>query len=637
MKRTLLLIFAAFLAISVSGQVPDLNTRMSAPTKTKSTGDRGFLSTITDHGKPFDHRSVQWQKSSLKQAILYLQKLDSVYVEGFDSGTNQLELEDKYEFTYDASGNFASETAYTWNRDSEQWVPDWRDDYSYDAAGNLTEVLFSGWNSGTNDWALSDREEYIYQAGNLFQIVYSQWLEDEQDWYLNWMEEFSYDAGGNMVEEVFHSYNHDDEEWEAEWKLELSYDNGNITEEIAYEWDFFDEVWVEDFRYVNEYDGEGNPARTTLYEWEDDEWLEALRFEYVRDAEGKVTEIVYSGFEEDEWEPFFRTEYSYDANSNATEEVSSFYDGDDWLLFDKNEYTVNDSYLAEEVLTPYGFGFVFVFNNMLTGLDYFLHDGNDWNIDSRSTLYYSGLADVDPEDVTLVINISGNGSVTVDGEPYTEAISVDPNTELTLEAIADEGWIFIGWTGDLISSNASETVTMNLNKEINAIFAEVLEGQYTLIVNITGQGTVNVNGEPYTEPVIIDEDTEVTLEAIPDEGYEFFEWSGDLESVNSSETITMDDNKSVTATFTVVNTAVVPESAGFKVFPNPFSSSITIRNIESVSTLTFVNLIGRTVKEVNLNQLGTSTISTQELENGVYFLIFRTINGERTVLKMIKN
>jgi hypothetical protein len=637
MKRTLLLIFAAFLAISVSGQVPDLKTRMSAPKKTNSAGDRGFLSLKTDHGKPFDHRSIHWQKSQLKQAILFLQKLDSVYVEKFDSATDQLELDEKYEFTYTASGSLASETAYRWSRDTEQWVPDWRDEYSYDAAGNLTEIILFGWNSGTDDWVFSDREEYVYEAGNLFQIIYSQWLEDEQDWYLLWLEEFTYDASGNMIQEVFHNYNHDAEEWDAEWKLELTYDNGNITEEISYNWDLTGEVWVEETRYVNEYDGEGNPLQTTLYEWENDEWQETLMFEYERDAEGRITRLVYSDFETGEWEQFFRIEYSYDTNSNVTEEISSFFEDGDWVLFDKNEFTVDESYLSEEVLTPYGFGFVFAFTNMLTGLEYYLHDGSDWNIDSRSTLYYSEFTDIDPDNFTLIINIAGNGSVTVDGEPYTEAISVESNTELTLEAIADEGWLFIGWTGDLISSNPAETITMDRNKEIDAVFVEVLEGQYTLIINIDGEGTVNVNGEPYTEPVIIDEDTEVALEAIPDEGYEFTEWSGDLESVNPSETITMDDNKSITVTFSIVNTAVVPESAGFEVFPNPFSSSITIKNIESVSTLTFVNLIGRTVKEVNLTQLGTTTIPTEELENGVYFLIFRTSNGERTVLKMIKN
>ncbi|PIW64449.1 MAG: hypothetical protein COW12_06135, partial [Candidatus Omnitrophica bacterium CG12_big_fil_rev_8_21_14_0_65_45_16] len=44
-----------------------------------------------------------------------------------------------------------------------------------------------------------------------------------------------------------------------------------------------------------------------------------------------------------------------------------------------------------------------------------------------------------------------------------------------------------------------------------------------------------------------DEGTEVSLRAIPDEGYQFDHWSGDLDGNENPKTLLMDSHKSVTA------------------------------------------------------------------------------------------
>ncbi|MDY0279098.1 MAG: M6 family metalloprotease domain-containing protein [Salinivirgaceae bacterium] len=74
---------------------------------------------------------------------------------------------------------------------------------------------------------------------------------------------------------------------------------------------------------------------------------------------------------------------------------------------------------------------------------------------------------------TLTINQTGNGTVNVNSTEYTTPIVVDENTVLNLQAIAESGWQFEGWTGNLVSSNTSESVTMNGNKTITATFSEI--------------------------------------------------------------------------------------------------------------------------------------------------------------------
>jgi hypothetical protein len=152
---------------------------------------------------------------------------------------------------------------------------------------------------------------------------------------------------------------------------------------------------------------------------------------------------------------------------------------------------------------------------------------------------------------TLTITIVGEGVVRVNGEEYTDEISVEPSTTLNLEAIANNGWQFEGWTGSVAEVlEATTTITMDGNKSITATFAEVSATQYNLDIRISGNGTVNVGDTEYTEVISVDEGTNLTLEAIADEGWIFNGWSGDVSDTgNATTTITMNEDKTVYVTF----------------------------------------------------------------------------------------
>ncbi len=71
---------------------------------------------------------------------------------------------------------------------------------------------------------------------------------------------------------------------------------------------------------------------------------------------------------------------------------------------------------------------------------------------------------------TLTIFFSGDGSAEVDNSPYSTPVSVSSGTTLNIEAIPDAGWEFTSWTGDLSSSNATDTILMDGDKDITANF-----------------------------------------------------------------------------------------------------------------------------------------------------------------------
>jgi uncharacterized repeat protein (TIGR02543 family) len=71
-------------------------------------------------------------------------------------------------------------------------------------------------------------------------------------------------------------------------------------------------------------------------------------------------------------------------------------------------------------------------------------------------------------------------------------------------------------------------------------------GQYNLIVNTNGSGTVTKNPDQSS----YDSETDVTLTATPASDEEFTGWSGDLTGTTNPVTITMNSNKTITANFT---------------------------------------------------------------------------------------
>ena len=147
----------------------------------------------------------------------------------------------------------------------------------------------------------------------------------------------------------------------------------------------------------------------------------------------------------------------------------------------------------------------------------------------------------------LTINTVGNGTVVADpSAPYYYG------TEVTLTATADTGWTFTGWSGAGCSGTGTCSITMDDNKSVTATFTQNV---YTLTINKVGNGTVVAAPlMPYHYG------DAVTLTATADTGWTFNSWSGACAGIGSCS-VTMDDNKTVTATFTI-NTFTITASAG---------------------------------------------------------------------------
>jgi len=157
----------------------------------------------------------------------------------------------------------------------------------------------------------------------------------------------------------------------------------------------------------------------------------------------------------------------------------------------------------------------------------------------------------------LTVNVVGNGTVTESPDSYTFGNGANigllfvANGTLALTAVPDVHWTFQGWSGDLSSKQNPLNITMNENEVITATFIQV--PPYTLTVNVVGNGTVTVTPSAAT----YFNGTIVTLTALPNVNWAFSNWTGDLTGQLSPVNITMNANKTVTATFTPYYTLTI--------------------------------------------------------------------------------
>lgn len=73
-----------------------------------------------------------------------------------------------------------------------------------------------------------------------------------------------------------------------------------------------------------------------------------------------------------------------------------------------------------------------------------------------------------------------------------------------------------------------------------------------------------------------------------------------------------------------------------KMYPNPVSNELVIETTADISNVTITSMLGQNVRTYQLNNSGRTSINTNELSNGLYFVAFYGKDGSRLVQKLIK-
>ena len=116
-----------------------------------------------------------------------------------------------------------------------------------------------------------------------------------------------------------------------------------------------------------------------------------------------------------------------------------------------------------------------------------------------------------PTQYTLTVTAGEGGTVSSEGGTYDEGQSIN------LIAVPQEGYNFIGWTGDVSHADVNLTLTVNTDLSISAVFEQI--SQHELQINAGEGGSVSTQGGIYYEGAVIN------IIATPDEQHIFWQWS----------------------------------------------------------------------------------------------------------------
>ena len=149
----------------------------------------------------------------------------------------------------------------------------------------------------------------------------------------------------------------------------------------------------------------------------------------------------------------------------------------------------------------------------------------------------------------LSVSSTDGGDVIVPGEGKFE---YEPDTVVDLVAQPNPDAWFLEWTGDVSTIddvyNATTNITMSGNYSIVAEFGT--SGTFNLTISSSTGGNVTNPGEGVFTYA---SGTAVNLMATADDGYEFFAWTGDVDTiddaVSANTTITMNGNYVLVAEF----------------------------------------------------------------------------------------
>lgn len=212
---------------------------------------------------------------------------------------------------------------------------------------------------------------------------------------------------------------------------------------------------------------------------------------------------------------------------------------------------------------------------------------------------------------TYNINVSPNpnvGGTVAGGGNYMEG------EQCTVTAIANAGYTFVEWTenGEQVSTEANYTFTVAGNR---TLVAEFQIQSYTIraTANPMEGGTVSGAGT-------YEYGTTCTLTATANYEYAFVKWTKDGEEVSTEATFTfiVTANEDYVAHFEGPD-AIEEGTIECQIFPNPFTSMVSIKAEKALKTVSVYDIYGRLLKKQMVSDMEIE-LDMSGLSNGAYLL-----------------
>lgn len=370
MKNVYLILIASCLFTSVMGQI----TKTQKDISNHNINLIGELMQL-DINSPKHQKSIKGYIAILKRSLNH--KDSKIIKQSLDSTLNDNTYPDKYEYKYDAFGNYITfidysndpngiipyskkEYAYDSHHNlleleifdynqNHEWVLYYESESTYDVKNNLTE--HKSWGSWEDKLTVNDRFEFVYNEENLLieSHAYS-WNEASNLWINKRKSENIYNENMDISESTGYAWNTDNNEWIWKNKTSYTYENEDLTHKLK------TYSFLPDYGYDYTYNDENLLSTMVNYSVEENININHYKSTYLYDdLLNLINQTNYKWNEtNNDWKAKTRKEYFFDDLNNLTKVIDYHtYNNDNELAYGyKQEYAYDNTYSYDDLLLP---------------------------------------------------------------------------------------------------------------------------------------------------------------------------------------------------------------------------------------------------------------------------------------------
>lgn len=255
----------------------------------------------------------------------------------------------------------------------------------------------------------------------------------------------------------------------------------------------------------------------------------------------------------------------------------------------------------------------------------------------------------DPNNGYARYGFSNNAEYTDGGaggrSEWTFPLTADPTrfvVDVTFDQVLENTFqkFLFGLSGE-VGEVRLDSILLISQADLAASFPDDTYATFAVTYSVAaGEGTLaaTVDGEPVASGADVIYQKNMVFTATPAANFIVKQWTKDGEVIadftGTEMTMMVDDDTEVTVEFQDATSVVLPEISKLNVYPNPFNNTIYIDNADGFVTVSISNIVGQKIMETNLNDV--SVIDASEMQPGVYFLVFESVDGQRLVRKVVK-
>ena len=214
------------------------------------------------------------------------------------------------------------------------------------------------------------------------------------------------------------------------------------------------------------------------------------------------------------------------------------------------------------------------------------------------------------------------------GGSVSGAGTYNPNQTCTVQAIANNNYIFQNWTenGTIVSTNSNYTFTVTNNRNLIAHFKQ---NTHTITTTVGANGSISPSGT-----ITVFHGSNQTFTISPDQGYEIKEIYIDGTAVGATSSYTFINVTEDHRIYVTFNNKIGVDEINhneIRTYPNPTHGELTLEG-EGICHICIVNIYGQTV--YNAKAEGESVrLDLSSFSKGIYMMHIDTDNGQ--VVKQI--